>query len=102
MNKDDFRQTIRIGRNITSFFNLPCIFSCHKGSDMKPVFLLNDWDDSGNYIEARIGDWLCEDHEGKWSVLSNDDYKKLEHEGNKQPTLRYTRGKAAVRARHGT
>lgn len=62
MNK--FRQTIRIGRNITSIFNLPCIFSCHKDDEGNPVFLLNDWDDDGNYIEARIGDWLCEDMKG--------------------------------------
>lgn len=100
MNK--FRQAIKIGRNITSIFNLPCIFSCHKGADMKPVFLLNDWDDNGNYIEARIGDWLCEDHEGKWSVLSNEEYKKLEHDRNIKPTLRHACREAAVRARHGT
>ena len=102
MNKDDFRQAIRIGRNITVIFNLPCVFSCHKDDEGNPVFLLNDWDDNGNYIEARIGDWLCEDHEGKWVVLSNDVYKKLEHEGNKQQKLRHARGEAALRHRNGT
>lgn len=78
---ENFRQAIKVGRNITSIFNLPCIFSCHKDDEGNPVFLLYDWDDNGNYIEARPGDWLCENHEGRWSVLSGREYKKRMKDG---------------------
>lgn len=78
---ENFRQAIKVGRNITSIFNLPCIFSCHKDDEENPVFLLYDWDDNGNYIEARRGDWLCEDHEGRWGVLSGREYKKRMKDG---------------------
>jgi hypothetical protein len=35
-------------------------------------------------------------------VLSNDDYKKLNHESYKQQTLRHARGEAALHPRYGT
>lgn len=77
MKKQEYRQEIRIGRNVTAIMNLPCVFSCHKDADGNLVYLLYDWDNDGNYIEARVGDWLCEDTEGLWSVINNNDYKLI-------------------------
>ena len=56
------------------------MFSCHKESDERLCYLLYDWDDNGKYIEARKGDWLCEDEDGKWSVLTNGEYEKYREE----------------------
>ena len=49
-------------------FALPCIYSCHKEADGRICYLLYDWDNQGNYIEARPGQWLCQDYDGKWEV----------------------------------
>ena len=65
---NEYRQKIRIGRNVTNIMKLPCVFSCHKEGDDRLCYLLYDWDEFGNYIEARMGDWLCEDHDGRWHV----------------------------------
>lgn len=51
-----------------SFFELECIYYCHKDAEGKPVYLLYDWDDEGRYVEARPGQWLCQDYEGRWTV----------------------------------
>lgn len=72
-----FKQAIHLeGRCINDVFKLPCVYSCHKEAEGGLCYLLYDWDDDGNYIEARIGDWLCEDEEGKWHVMSNEEYKE--------------------------
>ena len=75
-----FKQTLRINDNVTAIMRLPCVFSCHKESDERLCYLLYDWDDNGKYIEARKGDWLCEDEDGKWSVLTNGEYEKYREE----------------------
>lgn len=76
MEKPKYKQEIRVGRNVTAIMELPCVFSCHKEADGNLVYLLYDWDNDGNYIEARRGDWLCEDTEGRWSVINNNNYKQ--------------------------
>ena len=76
----EYKTAIQIGSNVTNIMKLPCIFSCHKEADGMLCYLLYDWDDDGNYIQAREGDWLCEDNQGKWCVIKKEDYAKEEEE----------------------
>lgn len=74
----EYKTAIQIGSNVTNIMKLPCIFSCHKEADGALCYLLYDWDDDGNYIQAREDDWLCEDNSGKWCVIKKEDYAKEE------------------------
>ena len=71
-----FKQRIQIGNNVTDMMKLPCVFSCHKDRDDELVYLLYDWDANGNYLEARKGDWLCEDYDGRWHLLTDEEYQE--------------------------
>ena len=65
------RQSIHIqGKCIEDIFNLPCIASIHKENNSYYYYLTN------GYI-AHLGDWLCEDYNGNWSILSDKQYKSL-------------------------
>ena len=69
-----YRTIIHIdGNSIDDVFRLPCVFSCHKEPDGTLCYLLYDWDSNGNYIQARTGDLLCEDYEGRWTVEHKKD-----------------------------
>ena len=89
-----YKKAILIPEGVTpTIFALPCIYSCHKepikreqsgagtgsaerevsrpqgkGVDGGIVYLLYDWDEQGNYIGLRPGQWLCECYDGKWEV----------------------------------
>ena len=64
-----YKKAILIPDGVTpTIFALPYIYSCHKGFDGGIVYLLYDWDEQGNYIELRPGQWLCERYDGKWEV----------------------------------
>lgn len=72
-----FRQAIHIGSRVTdTVFRLSCIYSVHKEADGGICYLLYDWDEQGQYVELRPGQWLCEDSDGRWHVLSDEEYKK--------------------------
>ncbi len=69
-----YRQLILVPEQVTpTIFRLPCVFSVHKESNGSICYLLYDWDEDGNYMELRPGQWLCEDCDGKWEV--NDTIK---------------------------
>ena len=68
-----YKKAILIPEGVTpTIFALPCIYSCHKepirDGEYGIVYLLYDWDEQGNYIELRPGQWLCECYDGKWEV----------------------------------
>ena len=68
---EGFKQFIHIeGKCIDDIFFLPCIVSVDKIKDTYCYYLEN-----GQC--ADIGDWLCEDQDGKWSVLSDEQYKRM-------------------------
>lgn len=70
---EKFRQRIQVGRNVTGIMRLPCVFSCYKeGGRGGIVYVLMEWDSDGNRLEARQGDWLCEDYDGRWTVKKCD------------------------------
>ena len=65
------RQSIHIeGKCIEDILNLPCITSIHKENNSYYYYLTN------GYI-AHLGDWLCEDYNDNWSILSDKQYKSL-------------------------
>ena len=73
-----FKQTIQISKTIEGIFKLPCIAAVRKDIFGAPFFdtygfLMYD----GNNGSAREGDWLCEDYDNKWHLLSNEEYKEL-------------------------
>lgn len=69
-------KAIQISRRVTdTIFNLPCIYSVHKEADGRLCFLLYDWDEQGNYKQAHPGDWLCLDNQGRWNVLTEQEYE---------------------------
>jgi len=75
MDEKRYKQAILVPEHITpTIFALPCVFSCHKEADGRIVYLLYDWDEQGQYVELRPGQWLCEDYDGQWHVET-----QLEH-----------------------
>lgn len=84
--KQHYIQAIEIGHRVTStIFDLPCIYSVHKDKNGL-CYLLRDWDQQGQYVRARPGDWLCEDESHRWHVLTPDEYRQWQQEQN--PTRR--------------
>ena len=83
MKKFKFKQAIRIGKDLNSIFKLRCVSSIGKVLSLcVPCFHLYPglmWDykeDLTHKHTAHVGDWLCEDEEGHWHILSNEDYQK--------------------------
>ena len=69
-----FRQAIHIeGKCIEDIFCLSCIRLIHKRKDSYFYQLLN-----GKI--ANIGDYLCEDTNGRWFVLNPKQYKDYCHD----------------------
>ena len=62
------KQAIRVGRHVTDLMRLDCVYSCHKEADGTLCYLLYDWDEQGQYVKAREGQWLCEGYDGHWTV----------------------------------
>ena len=72
----EYKIRIQVCRNATDILNLPCVMGCHKDENDDLVYILYDWDECGQYVEARKGDWLCEDYDGRWHVLSESELQK--------------------------
>jgi len=68
---------IQIGNNVTNIMKLPCVFSCHKMADGELEYLLYDWDEQGQYVKAHKSDWIIEDNDGDYHVLTDEEYGKL-------------------------
>ena len=78
-----YRQCIQIGNDVTGIMKLPCVSDCFKnGSILRYHVLYNmlpkdiDYADYDDFAVANVGDWLCEDYNGKWYVLTNEEYEK--------------------------
>ena len=74
----NFKQAIKIGRGIEDVFRLPCVAAIRKdifGAAFYDLygFIMHD----GRSVSAREGDWICEDNEGKWHLLTNEEYEQL-------------------------
>ena len=101
MNDRHYIQAIEIGHRVThTVFDLPCIYSVHKEPIQREqgdarishaerevarpqvkdryglCYLLYDWDRQGQYVCARPGNWLCEDDDHRWHVLTATEYRQ--------------------------
>lgn len=69
----EFVRRIHIeGRSLDDVFRLPCVRSCEKTSVrgvMRFCFYPLMMRHPSQFMFAETGDWLCEDSEGKWSVV---------------------------------
>ena len=69
----NYRQVIHIqGRCLDDIFRLPCVHGIFKNDDGTPLFRVT-LDTISERGIAVVGDKLCEDHEGRWHVLSKDE-----------------------------
>lgn len=73
MKKIQFRQTIQIGRNVTDIFNLPCVIRAEKLHNGTPLYLVATGTNM-NEKRANIGDYICQDYNGHWYVIANDEH----------------------------
>ena len=84
-----FRKAIQVGRNATDILKLPCVTGCYKYPIYDPSRkypLRGHIPEKGEIIYhfrqggiddwVMVGDLLCEDHNGVWHVLSNEEYEK--------------------------
>ena len=71
-----FRQAIHIGRNITDIMALPCVTACLKKNDKQDFEWMEYIINGDEEQRANEGDWLCEDYDGRWHLLTDDDYQK--------------------------
>ena len=80
-----YKQAIQIGSRVTStVFDLPCVLGCHKtgsGSPAQVVWhLFGDTEARhirwGETVTAYPGDWLCEDYDGRWHLLTDEEYQE--------------------------
>lgn len=72
----EFKQCIQIGRSIGDIFRLPCVAAIRKdifGTAFYELygFIMED----GRNVVAREGNWLCELRNGKWKLMTNEEYK---------------------------
>ena len=61
-----YRQMIEIGTHIQGIFSLPCVESVRKDEKGNPFYEVY----AQNAKWAVAGQWLAEDYEGVWHVLS--------------------------------
>lgn len=70
-----YKQAIQIGNNVTEIMKLPCVLSCTKEIwgiyDIRLRYELT----FAYRCYAYAGDWLCEDAEGTWHLLKNEEYE---------------------------
>lgn len=83
MKKFKFTQAVRIGKNISDIFKLRCVSFISKNPPicgphfhLYPGLMWNYKEDLSHRHVAHEGDWLCEDEEGLWHILSDDEYQK--------------------------
>ena len=76
-----YKQAIQIGDNVTDIMRLPCVLGAMKKMYNPDViyYILGDiitkrvqWSEA---VTAYTGDWLCENHDGRWYLLTDKEYK---------------------------
>ncbi len=77
-----FKQSIKIGNNVTDVMKVSCVHSCCKYvySDDSVRFLYSLFPlmmavDS-KFKVANVGDWLCQDEDNLWHLLTADEYER--------------------------
>ena len=65
-----FKQTIQIGRNVTDIVKLPCVDAVRKSFQGVLIYQVNTVGVTPRY--AREGDFICQDQDGDWHVIYNN------------------------------
>ena len=88
MRKAKFKQAVQIGDNVTDIMKLRCISYVSKnpqppkGFEITYYYYLYPglmWDyreDLKHRHVAYKGDWLCEDEDGWWHIIGNEEYQR--------------------------
>ena len=78
-----FKQAIRISKGMRSIFNLPCVAAIRKGIFGEAFFDLYGFImHNGKNAVAKEGDWLCENYNERWHLLTNEEYEQLKDNNN--------------------
>lgn len=88
-----FKQAIKVDRSSTDILYLPCVTGCYKypfpfckfplrGHIPEKGEIIYHFRQGGIDDWVMKGEWLCEDHNGVWHVLSDEEYKKAKERGN--------------------
>ena len=73
--RSEYRQAIQIGRNPNGILSLPCVDGVRKTFQGKLIYQVNtEYDAKARAME---GDWICQDYEGEWHVVSDDKMTKV-------------------------
>lgn len=73
------KQAIQIGDNVTDIMRLPCVVACIKKNDRQGFSWLEyrvKCGASGRAKYAEKYDWLIEDTDGHWYVMTDSKYKQ--------------------------
>ena len=72
------RQAIQIGDNVTDVMKLPCVVACIKQDDKQGYrwLMYRIMVGAGGRAEyGEKGDWICQGYNGRWCVMTDDEYK---------------------------
>ena len=70
--KSEYRQAIQIGQHIADILSLPCVEAVRKVNTKNGqayIFEVHT-EDEPTYFASQ-GEWICEDYEGLWHVISD-------------------------------
>lgn len=80
------KQSIQINNDINTIMGLPCVIGCQKvivkDNEISLVYILFGdtrctryyW---GEQVNAFVGEWLCEDCNGVWHLLTDKEYQRI-------------------------
>ena len=75
-----FKFSIQVPNHVSQgIMDLPCVESCNKSGNGGIYYVLY-WicmHDNTKWQYAHPTEWLCQDKENKWHVLTNEEYSKL-------------------------
>lgn len=81
--KPHFRQAVQVGNDITGIMKLPCVTECRKRDMYRHRHVIEYYYTLDPFKMAlkgwqfaHVGEWLCEDSDGKWHLLTDDAYQE--------------------------
>ena len=66
--RSEYRQSIQIGRNPNGILALPCVTCVMKSLGNRYAYQV---DTESSHTWAYEGDWICEDYDEQWHVVSD-------------------------------
>ena len=79
-----FKKATRIGDNVSDIMKLRCVSYVTKNPDygvgyhycMYPGLLHEYKNGISNRYIGHKGDWICEDYNGEWYILTDEEYQR--------------------------